>query len=424
MSSSPDTDPHHDQAAPDQNAALLRIVAGLHAGASRPLSRREMVLVGSGDDCDVVLADAGVAAHHALVNVVDGRFHLRALDAPLELPGRTLHPGDPVEVSQVQRIGIGEAAIAFGRADAPEWVALAPDFGVEPQPRRRPAFTSRLPMIAGVAVLALAGLAIFAAWMPAAPPPVDVEHRLRELAREHRVSDVSITRDVNGRAVLSGTVDDGATADRLDARIASEALPASVALRSGQDLAVDVAEVMRTGGYSVEAEYLGDNNVRVTGRLGGDGEAVREFIRSRAMVETGVNMVEPVDLDEAVADASADAGAIPQTQAHIVSVVRGDAPYVETADGERYQVGDAIPGWGELISIGAHAHVLRPDGALAKLKPSPAPPPVEDAPDAAASAPPAGGAQPGAANAGPVRRVQQPETGAGLSAGALDSDTP
>lgn len=416
----PHTTASHD--APE-GAAVLRIVAGLHSGASRPLSRREMVLVGSGDDCDVVLADAGVAAHHALVNVVDGRFHLRALDAPLELPGRTLHPGDPVEVSQVQRIGIGEAAIAFGPVDAPEWVALAPDYGLEAPPRRRPAFTSRLPMIAGIAVLALAGLAIFAAWMPAPPPPVDVEQRLRELAREHRVSDVRITRDVDGHAVLAGTVDDAATAGRLDARIASEALPASVKLRSGEDLAVDVAEVMRTGGYQVQAEYLGDNNVRVTGRLGGDAEAVREFIRSRAMVETGVNMVEPVDLDEAVADATADASAIPQTQAHIVSVVRGDAPYVETADGQRYQVGDAIPGWGELISIGAHAHVLRPDGALAKLRPSPAPapPPAHDGqPDAA----PSQGASSGTATARPARGVQQPETGPGLSAGALEPNTP
>src|SRR5690606_39835650 len=139
---------------------------------------REMVLVGSGDDCDVVLADVGVAAHHALLNVVDGRFHLRALDAPVDLPERTLHPGDPVEIGQVQRIGLGDAAIAFGRADAPEWIALAPEYGHEPPARPRAAFASRLPMIAGVAVLALAGLAIFAAWMPASPPPVDVEQRL------------------------------------------------------------------------------------------------------------------------------------------------------------------------------------------------------------------------------------------------------
>src|SRR5690606_19863875 len=115
----------------------------------------------------------------------------------------------------------------------------------------------------------LAGLAIFAAWMPASPPPVDVEQRLRELAREHQVSDLEISRDVEGNAVLSGTVDNHAARDRLVARLESEALPASASLRSGEDLAVDVAEVMRSGGYPAQAEYLGDNNVRVTGHFGG-----------------------------------------------------------------------------------------------------------------------------------------------------------
>src|SRR5690606_22456559 len=100
---------------------LLRIISGLHAGASRELAEREMILVGSGDDCDIVLADAGVAAHHALISVVDGHFQLRALDAPLQLEGRMLHPGDPVEMDSLQRVGLGEAALAFGLEDDPAW---------------------------------------------------------------------------------------------------------------------------------------------------------------------------------------------------------------------------------------------------------------------------------------------------------------
>lgn len=359
------------------DGAVLRIVAGLHAGATRPLSRREMVLIGSGDDCDVVLADLGVAPHHALLNVVDGRFHLRALDAPMELPGGTLHPGDPVEVAQIQRIGLGQAAIAFGQADAVEWLTLAPTPGVDAPPARpRPAFASRMPLIAGVAVLALSALAIVAAMMPAPPPLVDVEHRLRELAREFEVTEVEIRRDVDGRSVLAGTVDDSATRARLESRIASEGLAAGVALRSGQDLAVDVAEVMRTGGYAVRAEYLGDNNVRVTGDLGDDPDALRGFITSRAMVETGVNRVEPVNLREPVADAMADAGpARGEGKAHIVSIVRGETPHIVDADGNVYHDGAQVPGWGELVSIGQFAHVIQPDGTLVKLTPSPAPPP-------------------------------------------------
>ncbi|MGJ4729955.1 FHA domain-containing protein [Luteimonas sp. SDU101] len=408
--------PETETSPSSDHEAVLRIVAGLHAGASRPLSRREMVLIGSGDDCDVVLADLGVAPHHALLNVVDGRFHLRALDAPLQLPGGTLHPGDPVEVAQVQRIALGEAAIAFGRADAAEWLSLAPAPGVDaPMARRRPAFASRMPLIAGVAVLALSALAIAAALMPAPPPAVDVEQRLRELAREFKVSDVEIRQDVDGRAVLSGTVDDGSTRARLQSRIAEEGLQGSVALRSGQDLAVDVAEVMRTGGYAVRADYLGNNNVRVTGDLGDDQQALHDFLTSRAMVETGVNKVEPVNLRQPAADAMADAApAAAEGKAHIVSIVRGETPHIVDADGNVYHDGATVPGWGELVSIGQFAHVIQADGTLVKLTPSPAPAPApapvpaaEGGAESAEKKPAVGSVSGLAASAAPLQRGRQ-----------------
>ena len=401
------TSPEQDKHPPDAGEAVLRIVSGLHVGASRPLSRREMILIGSGDDCDVVLADDGVAAHHALLNVVDGRFHLRALDAPVELPGRTLHPGDPVEVGQVQRIGLGHAAIAFGRADAPEWLLVAPETGLADgiaPPRPRVPLTNRLSMIAGIAVLALAALAIAAAMMPAKAPQVDVEQRLRQLAQAHGVSDPAISRDIDGAAVLSGTVGDRATLARLRAQVEAEALPASVNLRTGEDLAGDVGEVMRAAGFDVRAEYLGDNNVRVTGELGGDETAVRAFIVSRAMRETGVNRIEMVNLDTPVAQAGDEAAPADGDKVRIVSIVRGDAAHVVDADGEQYRPGDIVPGWGELVSIGQHAHVLQADGLLVKLVPQPAPPAVAPAQGAEGEEP---GAEP-AQRRDPARSPARP----------------
>ena len=422
------TSPEQDKHPPDAGEAVLRIVSGLHVGASRPLSRREMILIGSGDDCDVVLADAGVAAHHALLNVVDGRFHLRALDAAVELPGRTLHPGDPVEIGQVQRIGLGHAAIAFGRADAPEWLLVAPEAGLADgvaPPRPKVPLTSRLSMIAGIAVLALAALAIAAAMLPARPPPVDVELRLRQLAQAHGISDMAISRDVDGAAVLSGTVGDSATLARLRKQIEAEALPASVNLRTGEDLAGDVGEVMRAAGFPVRAEYLGDNNVRVTGNLGGDEAAVRAFIVSRAVRETGVNRIEMVNLDTPVAEVG-EAASADDTKVRIVSIVRGDAAHVVDADGEQYRPGDIVPGWGELVSIGQHAHVLQADGLLVKLVPQPAPPPeapVQGADGEGAGAEPAqrrNPAAPPARSTQPV--VHKPETGVRSNTLAVGDD--
>jgi len=243
--------------------------------------------------------------------------------------------------------------------------------------------------------------------MPAPPPAVDVEHRLRELAREFNVSEVDIRRDVDGRAVLAGTVDDSATRERLESRIASEGLAAGVALRSGQDLAVDVAEVMRSGGYAVRAEYLGDNNVRVTGDLGDDPDAVRAFITSRAMVETGVNKVEPVNLRDPAPDAMADAAPASTGKAHIVSIVRGETPHIVDADGNIYHDGATVPGWGELVSIGQFAHVIQGDGTLVKLTPSPAPAPPSDSEAEPADKPAAEPLTGLAASANPLARRGQ-----------------
>ncbi|WP_407353231.1 FHA domain-containing protein [Luteimonas sp. R10] len=347
---------------------LLRIVAGLHAGACRDLADREMILVGSGDDCDIVLADDGVASHHALISLVDGRFQVRALDAPLRLEGRVLHPGDPVELDKVQRVGLGDAALAFGHADDPGWLALMPEgMKFAPPPRNAIPFARRLPMIAAIAVLSLASLAIFAAVMPSQEAPVDVEERLRSLAREYRVAEARIERDVNGIAVLSGTVKDVATRQRMRQQLDSERIDATLTLRTGEDMARDVADVLR-GHYPAEkTRYLGNNDVEVTGYFD-DMAALEAFAKTRAMRETGVRRVIPINL---ATPAEGDEADVVEDAVRIVAVERGENAHLVSADGVRYPVGSELPGRGTLLSIGEHVQVLRPDGSLVKLRPEP-----------------------------------------------------
>src|SRR5690606_17554266 len=124
----------------------------------------------------------------------------------------------PVEMDRIQRVGLGEAALAFGLEDDPAWLALAPDDGAPAASHTRrfaERFTRRLPMFAAVAVLCLASLAIFVLVVPQAEPRVDPEQRLRALAREYSVSGRSIDYDVNRQPVLSCTVKDAATRPRV-----------------------------------------------------------------------------------------------------------------------------------------------------------------------------------------------------------------
>lgn len=353
-----------DNQAPEPQR-LLRIVSGLHAGASRPLAEREMILVGSGDDCDIVLADDGVAAHHALISVVDGHFQLRALDAPLQLEGRVLHPGDPVEMDRIQRVGLGEAALAFGLEDDPAWLALAPDDGAPAASHTRrfaERFTRRLPMFAAVAVLCLASLAIFVLVVPQAEPRVDPEQRLRALAREYSVSGRSIDYDVNRQPVLSGMVKDAATRRRLHEQVEAEGLEVGLSLTTGEDLAENLSEIMRAQGFPAHTRYLGNGRVEATGYFE-DMPALKEFAGTPAVIATGVREIVPINL----ADPPPEEAPEDQGEVRIVAYERGDDPYLVDAMGREYRVGMRVPGWGTLASLGNHAMATGPNNEIRRI---------------------------------------------------------
>lgn len=352
---------------------VLRIVDGLHAGASRVLADEEMILVGSGEDCDIVLADDSVAAHHCLVSLVGGRFLVRALDAPVKVGAQIIEPGDPVELSAVQQVRIGEAVIAFGREDDPAWDTFVTVFAPndEAQPPRS-GFVRKLPWIAGAAALSLASLAIFAAVLPAPDDSAEQRDRLTALLDEHRVANVQISDAANGRATVTGAVDDSATLERLRNQVRAENIDATLQIRTGENIASDVAEMFRAHSIPVQARYVGNGDVEVVGEFK-DGAEIERIAWSRAVADIpGVERIVP-----RTPGGTIPAGEVEQAQAppevHIVSIVRGASPHLLASDGTRFVPGEKIPGKGELISIGEFAHVLGADGQLTKVIPGPPP---------------------------------------------------
>lgn len=366
------------EAASDPAAAapinVLRILSGLHAGASRDLAEQEMILVGSGDDCDIVLADQGVARHHALINMTGDMSSLRALDAPLRVDGQMLHPGDPVELRGLQRIQIGGAAIAFGEEHDPEWASLAPDLDLDDI--RTPATGMRkLPLVAALAVLSLASLAIFAAVMPRHEEPADPRSQLNALITEFQMRDGKVLQDAQGRPVLRGTVKNDKERESIEGRVAQAGFEAALDLRSAEKIAADVSEVLRSQNINARTRYVGDGVVEASGRFE-DMEAMRAAASSRAMDDVpGVtqvlvkNHIDPARLKR-TANGPTEAAAKPGPT-RIVSVVRGKTPHLVAVDGTEYPVGAQVPGRGQLVSIGESAHVVSADGMLHKIIPEP-----------------------------------------------------
>src|SRR5690606_19637101 len=288
--------PETDVAEAPAPANVLRSLAGLPAGASRTLAEQEMILVGSGDDCDIVLADNGVARHHALVNLTGGMSSLRALDAPLRIDGQPLHPGDPLELRGLQRIQLGDAAIAFGLEDDPRWASLLPEGTPLPGGKRQPGTGGmrKLPLFAALAVLSLASLAIFAAVMPQHEKPVDPRTQLEGLIGEFKINGGALHERADGTLVLSGTVADSRVRDSIEQRvrqIRQQGIEATLDLRSGDKIAADVSEVLRTQGLTARTRYLGNGLVEVSGSFE-DTDALAKATQSRAMKDVpGVKRV-------------------------------------------------------------------------------------------------------------------------------------
>jgi len=370
-----------------QSNNVLRIVDGLHAGASRVLADEEMILVGSGEDCDIVLADDAVAAHHALISLVGGRFLVRALDAPVKVGAQDIHPGDPVELSAVQQVRIGEAVVAFGRENDPAWDEFVTVFAPNDEASLpRSGFVRKLPWIAGIAALSLASLAIFAAVLPAPDQGPDQRERLTALLQEHRVANVQITDGAKGGATVTGAVDDSATLERLRTQVRAENIDATLQIRTGEHIAGDVAEMFRGQSIPVQARYIGNGDVEVVGDFK-DGAEIERLAQSRAISDIpGVQRILPRTPTGLLPQGDVEQSQAPQP-AHIVQIVRGENPHLLASDGRRFLPGETIPGKGELVAIGEFAHVLGPDGSTIRIIPGPPPTPEEAADTAAATAP-------------------------------------
>lgn len=378
------TDIHTEPAEPRSAAAspavsVLRIVSGLHAGASRPLSAQETLLIGSGGDCDIVLSDAGVAPHHAFITRMGGTVSLRAVDAPLQIDGQTLNPGDPAELSAMQRVDLGSASLAVGASEDPAWATILPNLGEIAKPPR--SSMRHLPLIAGLAALSLVSVAIAAAVMPGFEKEPTAMEVVTPLIKEFSIVGGRAVEHEDGTLVLSGTIKDATTREMIRKRLVTNNVQARLDLRTGDDIAADVREVLRSQGLAVQTRYLGNGDVEVAGRFA-DQDKFKRAIASRAMQDVnGVRRVIPRDLDESAQPAAGPTVAavdaepkkpVSTAPTRIVQIVRGANPHVVDVDGAEYAVGDAMPDGRSLIAIGDKAWALnKVSGLVEEIKAQP-----------------------------------------------------
>src|SRR5581483_677275 len=97
----------------------LRVTKGIHTGALIPLTSIDLLLIGAGDDCDVILSDSGVARHHCILALRGDLITIRAVAASVTLQGKPHEPGNGVPLACGVEVGLGDAGF--------EVVTHAPD---------------------------------------------------------------------------------------------------------------------------------------------------------------------------------------------------------------------------------------------------------------------------------------------------------
>lgn len=394
---------------------VLRILSGLHDGASRVLSEQEMLLIGSGEDCDIILSDPGVARHHAMVLRHGDTLSLRAIDAAMEFAGDPLEPGDPIGFPLLEPARLGGVSIAIGPADAPGWTALGatPGAAATTPPPTPPASRPLLPTaLAAVALLSLVSVGIYAMVRPADEPAATPQERIEVMVDEYGIRDTELFEGTGKSLVLAGTVEDSATAERLRERIEEEGLAVELRLRTGDDVASDVREVLRTFGITATTRYQGNGAVRVEPMGGFDDWALLAEAGSSRVMRDVSGFTELLPPRNAPMPAQRQAARRAQEPVRMIAVVTGDDPHVLSSEGVEYRPGEILPdGRGRLSGISEKGALTMVDGEVRKLKIEPAPPadgtaadaiPADLAVDAGAEAGDAPEGGPDAAEAAPV----------------------
>jgi hypothetical protein len=310
----------------------LHVVKGVHTDALIPLASTPMLLIGSSDDCDVILSDSGVAKHHCILSAQSSEITVRALGAGLTLQGQRYEPGNGVPLPRGVSVELGDAAfevvLQSVELEADNGTAYDPSMAQEDRVRN-PFHRSR--WVIGVVLLAAAVFEL---------------QPMMLTARSHSTES-------------EGAVGTGAA-------VAGKQ-------RSGSEVAQDVAEVLRLSGISSEAVYDGGGTVRVRGHLG-DPATVAAIVQSRAMREIeGLQRVLVYNLDAPPPPPPAPVAAPVSTPApvrdptRIILALGGSNPYVVTADGSRYHLGAMLPQGGRLRGVQNGAVLLERDGHIVRL---------------------------------------------------------
>lgn len=368
--------------AADPPGLELRVLAGRAAGARAALAQEGDVSVGYGLDSDIVIRDPAARGVSLKLRPGFDSAELEVLSGQVEFLGHVLTAPARAILPAYVPLLLGGTAVALGRPDGERW-SEAEQLLNTTRPEPAPPLAARssaawqemlgflrktpiVPALACVAAVAGAGALLIGGQaaltlVDLSPNPAETQAALRDAGYATLV----VSKTADGRLVVRGLVARDSDRARLAALIQAKGLKASLDVKSGEDIALGVSEVLRANGVTADVRPSGLGVVSVSVREGGGPkleEARKMALRDvgglkRILFTGGAGLAGPVlSEDPSVAGSK-----------RVLAVVAGDGGYVETADGARYFTGAVLPTGHTIVAIAERDVTVQRDGQTTHL---------------------------------------------------------
>jgi type III secretion system YscD/HrpQ family protein len=319
---------------------MLTINSGLHRGASMELTAGEY-LIGSGDDCDIVLRDTVISAHHC--RLVRHWFGFEVRDLRVEATRPIALQAVRYDSGQVESVyDVGGILLGLRQPPSPQSAS---------SPKQVADLRSRSWLIASIAISVLLLTSAFVAARIRTGTPTTIAIAKRVVAGNQALASqefgsVRFREGPHGALEIAGLVSDQAQRRRLyewlkrgnygDATI-------SVQLMS---------ELLEQARRALAGEHLQIG--LLAGRLRIEGTTTQAAVRERVRaLKQDLQDSIAVEDDVSYADARKQAASAGPLPIRLRGVMIGDPSYFLTDQGARYFVGGTLPGGAEVLSIDA-----------------------------------------------------------------------
>lgn len=319
----------------------IGVRGGIHDGAESELDGDEITIIGSAEDCNLRLADAGIAAHHLAIGASGNRLVVRPMDGQCSVNGRGVSAGQSATIRYGDRIALHDTDVWITLIEQSEDKA-GHSGGVEQNGRRGSRRWQRT-LSATVALVALVFVGFGSQhFVRSAASASETTVRPEDVLASLDIADeVSVSRE-GGVVTLHGVLpDDVFVKLQREART----LPRNVVNRtqSVSRLLEQVRGVFRTNGYHANLTYVGDAAVEVT-NLDGENPKIQQvagYARDDVAILSALTFA-PVG-EGGRSDKRLVLNATDPNK-RLTTIVDGETAYVATTDGGRYFVGSVLPG--------------------------------------------------------------------------------